>query len=114
MIADGNFPAASHAKRLVRADGLSVPELLDAIMLFFPLDTYLVCFVLFSVLFCFVLFCFVLFCFVLFCFVLFCFVLFYFILFCFYFVFILFLFCFYFDLFWFVLKLLDMLNIQLQ
>eukprot|EP00026_Physarum_polycephalum_P020500 Phypoly_transcript_23119.p1 GENE.Phypoly_transcript_23119~~Phypoly_transcript_23119.p1 ORF type:complete len:150 (+),score=30.44 Phypoly_transcript_23119:99-548(+) len=40
VIADGNFPAASHAQRLVRADGLGVPELLDAIMKFFPLDTY--------------------------------------------------------------------------
>ena len=40
VIADGNFPAASNAKRLIRADGHNVPELLDAIMKFFPLDTY--------------------------------------------------------------------------
>ena len=40
VIADGNFPAASIAQRLVRADGLDVPRLLDAILQFFPLDQY--------------------------------------------------------------------------
>jgi L-fucose mutarotase len=40
VIADGNYPAASLAKRLVRADGHGVPELLSAIMQLFPLDTY--------------------------------------------------------------------------
>ena len=40
VIADGNFPAASHAQRLVRCDGLNVPPLLDAILQLFPLDTY--------------------------------------------------------------------------
>ena len=40
VIADGNFPGASHAKRLVRADGLGVPPLLEAILSHFPLDTY--------------------------------------------------------------------------
>ncbi|QGQ98237.1 L-fucose mutarotase [Paenibacillus psychroresistens] len=40
VIADGNFPAASHAQRLVRCDGLNVPELLEAILPLFPLDTY--------------------------------------------------------------------------
>lgn len=40
VLADGNFPAASHAQRLVRADGHGVPVLLEAIMQFFPLDTY--------------------------------------------------------------------------
>lgn len=40
VLADGNFPAESHAQRLVRADGHSVPELLDAILKFFPLDTF--------------------------------------------------------------------------
>ena len=40
VIGDGNFPAASNAKRLVRADGHGVPELLDAILQLFPLDTY--------------------------------------------------------------------------
>jgi L-fucose mutarotase len=40
VIADGNFPAASMAQRLVRADGLDVPPLLDAILQVFPLDQY--------------------------------------------------------------------------
>ena len=40
IISDGNFPAAALAKRLVRADGHNVPELLDAILKFFPLDPY--------------------------------------------------------------------------
>jgi L-fucose mutarotase len=41
VLADGNFPAASNARRLVRADGHGVPALLQAIMRVFPLDTYL-------------------------------------------------------------------------
>ena len=40
VIADGNFPSASHAQNLVRADGHGVPELLEAILELFPLDTY--------------------------------------------------------------------------
>lgn len=40
VIADGNFPAASIAQRLVRADGHNVPELLEAILQLFPLDTF--------------------------------------------------------------------------
>lgn len=40
ILADGNFPAASSAERLVRCDGINIPELLDAILKFFPLDTY--------------------------------------------------------------------------
>jgi L-fucose mutarotase len=40
VIADGNFPAASHAARLVRADGHGIPELLEAVLQLFPLDTY--------------------------------------------------------------------------
>jgi len=40
VIGDGNFPAASVARRLVRADGHGVPELLDAVLALFPLDTY--------------------------------------------------------------------------
>jgi L-fucose mutarotase len=40
VIADGNFPAASHAQRLVRCDGHNVPDLLEAILPLFPLDTY--------------------------------------------------------------------------
>lgn len=40
VIGDGNFPAASNAKRLVRLDGHGVPEVLDAILKLMPLDTY--------------------------------------------------------------------------
>ena len=40
VIADGNFPSASHAQRLVRLDGHGVPEILQAVMQLFPLDTY--------------------------------------------------------------------------
>ena len=42
VIGDGNFPAASIAPpgRLVRCDGHPVPELLDAILKLFPLDSY--------------------------------------------------------------------------
>ena len=40
VIADGNFPSEAIGKRVVRADGHGVPELLDAILTLFPLDTY--------------------------------------------------------------------------
>jgi len=40
VIADGNFPGASIAKRLIRLDGHGVPDLLDAILQLFPLDRY--------------------------------------------------------------------------
>ena len=40
VLADGNFPTGTCAQRLVRADGHNVPELLDAILQFFPLDPY--------------------------------------------------------------------------
>ena len=39
-IGDGNFPAATNAKRLIRCDGHGVPEILDAILKLMPLDTY--------------------------------------------------------------------------
>ncbi len=40
VLADGNFPAASVAQRLVRCDGHGVPELLEAVLKFLPLDIY--------------------------------------------------------------------------
>lgn len=40
VIADGNFPSASIAQRLVRLDGHGVPEILEAVLKLFPLDTY--------------------------------------------------------------------------
>jgi L-fucose mutarotase len=43
VIADGNFPAASHTQRLVRCGGHGAPQLLDAILQLFPLDTFVKC-----------------------------------------------------------------------
>ena len=42
VIGDGNFPAESMGKNAIvlRADGHGIPELLDAILKVFPLDTY--------------------------------------------------------------------------
>ena len=42
VISDGNFPAESVGKNavVVRLDGHGVPEVLDAILQVFPLDTY--------------------------------------------------------------------------
>ena len=40
VISDGNFPAESMGQRVVRLDGHGVPEILDAVMQFFPLDQY--------------------------------------------------------------------------
>ena len=40
LIADGNFPSAALANRLVRCDGHSVPDVLDAVLSLFPLDYY--------------------------------------------------------------------------
>ena len=40
VIADGNFPAASCANKLVRSDGHGVNALLDAILQLMPLDQY--------------------------------------------------------------------------
>jgi L-fucose mutarotase len=40
VLADGNFPAESQARRCVRADGHSVPALLEAILGLLPLDTF--------------------------------------------------------------------------
>lgn len=40
VIADGNFPAATCAQRLVRADGHGVSAVLEAVLGLFPLDTY--------------------------------------------------------------------------
>ena len=40
VIADGNFPSATVARRLVRSDGNTVPKILKAILKLFPLDKY--------------------------------------------------------------------------
>ena len=38
--ADANFPATSNAQRLIRCDGHTVCELLEAVLEFFPLDVF--------------------------------------------------------------------------
>jgi L-fucose mutarotase len=38
-IVDGNYPAAAHAQRLIRADGLPVPRVLAAVLSVLPLDS---------------------------------------------------------------------------
>lgn len=40
VLADGNFPADSHAQRIIRLDGHGIPEILSALLPFFPLDTF--------------------------------------------------------------------------
>lgn len=43
VLSDGNFPAESMGKdcKVIRCDGHGVPELLEAILKVFPLDTYI-------------------------------------------------------------------------
>jgi L-fucose mutarotase len=41
ILADANFPAETCAKRLIRLDGVEIPDLLEAILPFFPLDTFI-------------------------------------------------------------------------
>jgi L-fucose mutarotase len=38
VLSDGNFPARSMNNRIIRCDGSGIPELLDAVAQFFPLD----------------------------------------------------------------------------
>lgn len=40
VIADGNFPAAAYAKKLIRADGVGAAQILDAVLNLIPLDQY--------------------------------------------------------------------------
>lgn len=40
VIADGNFPSENFGKRVIRADGISGTEMLDACLALIPLDTY--------------------------------------------------------------------------
>ncbi len=39
-IVDGNYPADTDAQRLIRMDGLGVPEIMDAILSVMPLDEF--------------------------------------------------------------------------
>jgi L-fucose mutarotase len=40
VLADGNFPAASVANKLIRCDGHGIPKILEAVLKFLPLDQY--------------------------------------------------------------------------
>ena len=40
VIADGNFPAETFGKRVIRADGIGGAEILKAVLSLIPLDTY--------------------------------------------------------------------------
>lgn len=40
VIADAGFPGTAHAKRIIRMDSAEIPELLEAILPFFPLDYF--------------------------------------------------------------------------
>lgn len=40
VLADGDFPAETYGKRVIRADGLKIATLLDAILPLFPVDNY--------------------------------------------------------------------------
>ena len=40
VLVDANYPAASGAKNLIRLDGTQITDLLDAVLRFFPLDTF--------------------------------------------------------------------------
>lgn len=40
LLADAHFPGATFGKRVIRADGLQIPDLMDAILPLFELDSY--------------------------------------------------------------------------
>ena len=40
IIADANFPGTAHAKKIIRMDGIMIPELLEAVLQLFPLDNF--------------------------------------------------------------------------
>ena len=40
VLADADFPAATYSKRMIRADGVDVATLLEAILPLFPLDSF--------------------------------------------------------------------------
>ena len=40
VLADAHFPGETYGKRVLRADGLKIPDLLNAILPLFALDTY--------------------------------------------------------------------------
>jgi len=40
VLADGNFPSREFGRKVIRMDGHNIPEVLEAILEFFPLDPY--------------------------------------------------------------------------
>ena len=40
ILVDANYPATSGAQRLIRANGIEVADMLDAVLQFYPLDTF--------------------------------------------------------------------------
>ncbi len=40
VLADGNYPRFGHPARVIRMDGHGIPEILDAVLRFMPLDSY--------------------------------------------------------------------------
>lgn len=40
LLADANFPGNSNNRRVIRADGITIPTLLEAILTLMPLDAY--------------------------------------------------------------------------
>ena len=40
VLGDANFPSENYGQRCIRADGISAPDLLEAILPLFPLDTF--------------------------------------------------------------------------
>ncbi len=40
ILADANFPGTAHAKRILRMDGILIPELLEAVLQLYPLDNF--------------------------------------------------------------------------
>lgn len=40
LLADGNYPAKTNSDRVIRTDGLGVPEILEGILELMPLDSY--------------------------------------------------------------------------
>ena len=40
VLADANFPAATHARRLVRLPGVAAPQVLEAVLSVLPLDDF--------------------------------------------------------------------------
>lgn len=41
ILADANYPGTSHAKHIIRMDSVEIPELLEAVLQFFPLDNFI-------------------------------------------------------------------------